>query len=512
MAAPISSSVPPWPRARATACRANRATFRAACTRPSCHRSWPRTNGSWAAPILRASVPPWRATTLVFSIAYAVAIFLLLEAHVPWPLAAAAPLLAVFQPQYVYFSDELYAENFFGLFTLIFFLLQRHRARLAPLLLAGLFAALAYEARTVGIALLVAWVAETLFRKDFRRLPLVLVLVAIPVVAWSTWIKTAESSPEYQHPAYAYQTAPYVYFNVSYAKNILTLKDPFDPQSGPLTRAGLVRRVGSNLRELPLRIGQSLGSWESPAGVSIGLGVLSMAGLVALLLRGQFIIVCYVVLSLAAMALTPFRAQFVRYLLPLTPFFTLGLFLILALAARQVRRRFHNLPARFGHAAIGAVVATIAVLEWQGLRELYEHHDLAYAQTRPHGHDRFFFYAPLGAEYDQALAWLEHAGRRTDVVAATDPQRVYLMTGMKAVLPPFELDGAQAQRLIDSVPVRYVIAEAAQAQPGLGAYHRYTATLLDGNPDCWAPVWQSASGAIEVYERRSTSTACKRGA
>jgi hypothetical protein len=29
----------------------------------------------------------------------------------------------------------------------------------------------------------------------------------------------------------------------------------------------------------------------------------------------------------------------------------------------------------------------------------------------------------------------------------------YLRTGMKAVLPPFEINGAKAQQLVDTVPV-----------------------------------------------------------
>ncbi len=89
-------------------------------------------------------------------------------------------------------------------------------------LLAGLFAALAYEARTVGIALLVAWVADTVLRKEYRRLPLVLVMAATPVVAWMGWIKTAESPST--KSGLCMPTAPYVYLNVSYAKNIFTLK------------------------------------------------------------------------------------------------------------------------------------------------------------------------------------------------------------------------------------------------------------------------------------------------
>ena len=50
-------------------------------------------------------------------------------------------------------------------------------------------------------------------------------------------------SPEYRHPAYAYQTAPYLYFNVSYARNMMTLRDPSAPELGPLTPRALAGRV-----------------------------------------------------------------------------------------------------------------------------------------------------------------------------------------------------------------------------------------------------------------------------
>lgn len=442
-----------------------------------------------------------RYTTIACSVAYAVAIFLLLKATVAWPWALAVPILGVFQPQYVYFSDALYAETFFGLFTVVFFIAQRHRASLVALLIAGACAALAYEARTAGIALLAAWVGDTLWRRDFRRLPLVLLIAAIPVVAWMGWIRAVESSPEYRQPVYAYQTAPYVYFNVSYAKNIFTLKDPSNPQLGPMTRDALVGRLATSLRELPLRVGEAVSSWTAPPQLSLFLAALVLCGLIVQVARRQFLVVAYLILSMAAVALTPFHKQFIRYLLPLFPFFALAMFEFLALAASQARRRFPAAPPLLGHAAIGAVVAAMALAEWRDLRSLYEYHDRAYEQRQPSGDDRLFHYAPLGPEFDEALAWLQRRGRPLDVVAATDPQRAYLRTGMKAVLPPFELDGTKAQQLIDTVPVRFLIVDTEPQVLSLGAYHRFTSALLRDNPGRWTPIWKSAAGKIAIYER-----------
>ena len=452
--------------------------------------------------------PALRFTTLSFSVAYAVAIFLLLKTYIAWPWALAAPILGVFQPQYAYFSDALYAETFFGLFTVLFFILQRNRASLVSFLMAGLFAALAYEARTAGIALLVAWIADTLWRREFKRLPWVLVIAAIPVVTWMGWIRAAESSPEYRNPAYAYQTAPYLYFNVSYAKNIFTLKDPSNPHLGPLNRDALVGRVMTNLRELPFRVGEAVSSWAAPRELSLFLALLVFFGLIVQVARKQFLIVAYLILSMAAMALTPFNKQFIRYLLPLYPFLALAMFQCLTVAAREAGRRFPAIPPMLGQAAIGLVVAAAALVEWRDLRGLYEQHDRVYEQRDPSGDDRLFYYAPIGTEFDEALVWLQRRGRTSDVVAATDPQRAYLRTGMKAVLPPFEMDGTKAQLLIDTVPVRYLIAETAPQTLGLGAYHRYTSALLRDNPGRWTPIWKSSNGNVAIYER---GPPCARG-
>ena len=43
------------------------------------------------------------------------------------------------------------------------------------------------------------------------------------------------ASDEYRRPAYNYQRAPYQYYNVSYAENVLLI-DPFRPELGRLNR------------------------------------------------------------------------------------------------------------------------------------------------------------------------------------------------------------------------------------------------------------------------------------
>ena len=446
-----------------------------------------------------------RLTAALCSVAYAIAIFVLLSAYIPRGYALAAAIIAVLQPQYAYFSDALYAETFFGLFTVLFFILQRYRAHKACFLLAGLCAVLAYEARTAGIALLAAWVAESLLRRDYRRAALAFVISIVPIVSWMGWIKAVESSPEYRQPAYAYQRAPYVYFNVSYAQNMMVLANALTPELGPLTTALLLDRVKSNVKALPVSIGQAVSSWTTPRQVALPLAFLVLIGMVLQVRRRQYLMLMYVALSLAAACLTPFQSQFLRYLMPLYPFFALALFQLLAGFARSAKEpgfAARLVPGFARSVPVWIVVGLIGYQEVDDLRHLWpNHHDVAYEQRGQLVEYKLFYYAPLGTAFDQALDWLQRRAALTDVIAATDPQWVYLRTGRKAVLPPFEPNGKTAQQLIDTVPVKYLIVATKPEPEALGLYYRFTSALVRENPSAWDRVWSSPEGSIEIYQR-----------
>ena len=437
-----------------------------------------------------------RVSMMHASVAYAVAVFVLLAGYIPRGYAAVAAVLTVLPPQYVYFSDALYAETLFGLFTVLFFLLHRHRRSTACFLLSGLCAVLAYEARTAGIALLAVWVADSLWRKEFKRAGIALVLSLAPVLAWMGWIHAVESSPAYRQPAYAYQTAPYLYFNVSYARN-LSLQDPWLPELGPLTPHGFVDRVWLNVQVLPKTIGQAVSTWEAPRRVWTPLAILVFLGFVLQGQRRQLAILSYVVLSLAAACSTPFQKQFVRYVLPLHPFFALALFQLLAWVAGEARSRWPRLPPMVASGLSWAVIAVIGAQVLPALRNMYhsQHQIVAYQHHAERVKYRLFYYAPDGRAFDEALDWVHSRAAPDDVIAAGDPQWVYLRTGRRAVLVPFETDGKKAQRLIDTVPVKYLFAHSADP------YQRFNAPLIAENPDAWNRVWSSANGTLNVYER-----------
>jgi hypothetical protein len=439
-----------------------------------------------------------RLTIAATSIAYAVAIFLLLAAHVPRMLAAAAAVLALVPPQYVYFSDALYAETPFALFTVLFFLLQRGRDKTFCFLLSAACAVLAYESRTAGIALLAAWIADNLLRRDFRRAAAAAAISLAAVGGWLGWIRAVESSAEYRHPAYAYQTAPWLYFNVSYAHN-LSLRDPWAPELGPATPRAIARRAFENVKILPKTIGQAVTTWDAPLWIALPLGALVVAGLLLQARRREWLMPLYVAFSLAVVCSTPFQQQFVRYVLPLYPFFMLALLQLLDRVASQLRSRWPSLPPVVASGVIWLAIGGIALKMLTQTRDMYEvkHHLVRYEHLGQPVSYRLFYYAPLGPAFDAALDWLKPRARSTDVVAAGDPQWVWLRTGLKAVLPPLEADGTKAEQLVDSVPVKYLLL------PDKGVYNRYASSMLKADPAGWDRIWRSDDGTIEILERKA---------
>ncbi len=431
------------------------------------------------------------------SAAYVIAVFLLLSANLPLALAAGVTLVALLQPQYVFFSGALFAEGLFGLFTVLFFVVRKWRRDALGFVLCGICAVLAYEARTAGIALLAAWVVDHALRKEGRRALVALAVSAVLVMSWSGWIKAVESSPEYKQPAYAYQTEPWLYFNVSYARNLLTYLDPSFPELGPLTPSGFVRRVKSNLKILPQGVGQAVSGWWTPRELAIPLGALVLGGLL-LLARREHALVAYVTLSFAAICTTPFRTQFPRYLLPLYPFLALALFELLAWVVARVRLRWLALAQALAVAVPWVVLAVVAYRAAIETRELYASHhpQVSYVQNgRPVSY-RLFYYGPGAADLDAALDWLDVRAAPGDVLAAGDPQWAYLRIGRRTVLPPFTLDGREGQRLIDSVPVKYLVTSTDP-----DAYKRFTAPLLAANPQAWRQVWSGPNGVVVIHER-----------
>lgn len=470
-----------------------------------------------------AVVGRWlRLTFFLISIGLVVASYALLRAALPARLAFAGALLCLLNPSVLTLSNGLMAEIPFALVSTLFVLAATRKPAPATAL-AGFLAILAYLLRTAGIALLVAWVADGIDRRSLRTTLLRLGIAIVPVVAWHAYVLAVETSPSYASPAYPYQRAAYLYHNVSYATN-LSLQDPFLPERGRITTGSAARRFLSSIPGLPATLGEGVSapkrSWEEVRRLSerlpglaaripgraidvvlICLGALVLVGLGIQLWRGERLVPIYLGGYMLLIGITPWPVNWARYWAPLSPLFVL--------AALEAVRALHDLRDRArlpGRArkrpyALGVGVAAILLIDLLSLAVLHRSHFQRVEYQDRHGRRvayRLFFYRDQFRAFDIGLDWLMQRARPSDIVATSMPHWVHVRTGLRGIMPPADPDPGEALRLLDSVPVAYVMAGGSTAVVW-AREHAFPA--VRAAPDRWSPVHVDPAGALTIYRR-----------
>ena len=470
-----------------------------------------------------------RLTFFVVFCLFIGATYVLLRAHLSANDALVGSLLCLFLIHTHLLSDFCFPEIPFGLLTVLFVVCHE---RMQRKLRAGITSALgvvAFALRTVGVALLAAWTAESLVKRRYRDALFRAAVTLLALLGWQAYVSSVESSQAYRRPAYEYQRADYMFYNVSYARNIRLL-DPFIPEKGYLSLVTAVRRVGHNVLRMPGAVGESTstvqGYWfERVEQLTLGripgravgwlsslppvcIGLLTFTGVALLLARRQLLIPLYILLYLAVLCLTPWPAQFPRYLTPLAPFLALSFVTCL----RAFKDRFDASASRrtraLGAALVAGVLAVIFAQQLLSLARVYtaEHQRVAYDSGGRTVSYRLFFYRDSYQALDEALDWLKPRAKPEDVVANSMPHWTYLRTGLMAVMPPFEADPAEAQRLIDTVPVEYLILERGQAfdtEP-------FILPVVQSFPDLWREVYAEPEGRLVIYQRVGARPAARR--
>jgi hypothetical protein len=345
------------------------------------------------------------------------------------------------------------------------------------------------------------------------------------VLAWQGYTTHVKRSAEFAHPAYPYQRADYQFYNVGYVENMWYV-DPFRPELGRVTGRGFLDRMFTNLAGMPMSVGEGVsvhrGWWRGevdklndrlpgvriPYGLAdaamIGLCIPVLAGLVLLGRRGAILLVLYVAGSLVLIAITPWPVQFVRYLMPLTPFLTLAVVLLLATSARWAAAT----GARRWRALTGALAGVTLLIGAQQLltlgRSIVKYPSPAvftdHAGTR---HDyRLFFYDRFWRLHDEGLDWLARRARPGEVIATSTPHWAYLRTGLPAVMPPYEADAAHAAALLDSVPVTYLVVDQLSF---LDVGRRYTLPAIEQRTDRWRLIYAVNDSGPRIYRRAGAS-------
>jgi hypothetical protein len=469
-------------------------------------------------------VAPWlRVFYFLLSTGFTVAVYWLARPYLSPPYALLTAVVCALSLQIYYLSDLLYAEIPFALVTTLAVIWNRKSERLGYAVLTALMAMAAYLVRTAGIAMLAAWVVESLVRGRFKQMAVRATLALIPILLWQAHISRVTSSEEYRQPAYAYQRAAYSYSNVSYVENTL-LVDPFVPELGKATAGEICRRVVRNLIAMPEGMGEALsapaGFWKWPLRklntwmhaqilplwlviiALVLLGCLAFAGGVLLAIRKEWLIPLYLTASIGLICLTPWPQQVMRYLTPVAPFLALTLVYALLGIRETCRRRCPKQWNLTGSVFSVGVLSVLFLSQAAALVGSYglAHHPVHYFDGR--GKEavyRLFFYDEPWQSLDTALEWVRRQAHRGDIIATTVPHWAYLRTGLKAVILPMEVDSDVARQLLDSVPVNYVILDELE-YPRIS--QRYAAPAVEDHPEVWKRVYIAPGGQACVYERQ----------
>jgi hypothetical protein len=461
-----------------------------------------------------------RLTMALLFLGYAFAAFALARRYLSPGFAFAAALLAILNVQVLFLSDYFAADLPYTAVSTLFFVAP-------PGFAAGALAVMAFGLRTAGVALLVAWAAQSLLHRRRREAAVRLAIGLAAVASWQVYVHHVKSGPEFSRPAYAYQRAAYQFYNVGYVEN-MSYVDPFRPELGMVRRRDLAGRLGTNIHAIPAALGEAATlqrgwfvgevkrvrerfpslappDWMISATLVL-LSAVVIGGLVLLARGGHWLPVLYVAGSLALIVVTPWPGQFSRYLVPLAPILALAFVSVPAAVARRARQsgvRGWRVAALAGH----GLIAFVLVQEVYTVFKVFtKHHQPALmtdASGKTHQY-RLFFYDLAWRLHDDGLDWLRQQESRQAIIATSTPHLAYLRTGMRAVMPPYEVDPAKAAELLGAVPVTYLVVDQLEF---LDVSRRYAAPVPRAAAAEWPLVYATNDSGPRIYRRAGVKAA-----
>ena len=451
---------------------------------------------------------------VIFSI-YLIAVYSIARQFLQPVLALAVGVITAINSNCFFVSDFLFADIPFSLTVIVFVLLNRQSQKPLYFFLTSLAAIAANLLRTAGIGLLAAWILESVCEKNWKQTVLRTSVSLLPVVAWQGCIAWVTSGDEFKNPCYAYQRAPYVYYNVTYLENLL-LDQPFRPEEGKTTRKDLWNRFWLNLVAMPESLGEGIASENryflalmqerflfflglkglANAPVAhiplVMVGCLVIGGTVLLLIRREWLISIFAAVTVTLICLTPWPDQMGRYTVPLIPFFVIGLFLLLIAVNQFCRDRFSGVAKKIGFIFSILIVSLILIMEVYTVQRTFRELFMTSA--------RLFWYDETWTSYEESLDWLKDKVKSGEIIATWAPHWAYLRTGHKAVMPPMEIDSAKAQQLLDTVPAKYLILDEIDFQELVPHYSR---PIITHFPEKWQRIYVSPSRKTEIFERKN---------
>jgi hypothetical protein len=252
-----------------------------------------------------------------------------------------------------------------------------------------------------------------------------------------------------------------------------------------------------------LALGKGLGFQIVPSAVltllRLGLGVLAWVGVFLLLVRRQWFIPANVAGITMLVCSAPWPSQMLRYLGPIVPLLTLAFLAALLGLHSRVARYLRARPFRFAPAVTAGGILVLQLGSYVVSHSVHRHTASYRTRSGASANYRQLWYRQPDQALDESIDWIRAHAQPGDIVAASMPHWIFLRTGLKAVMPPFEVDPINAQKMLDSVPVRYLVQEDPLTLTNIAAV--YMGPMLNAFPDGWRVVHVSPGSYVRVYER-----------
>jgi hypothetical protein len=443
-----------------------------------------------------AVVGPWlRRSYAALFLSYALTALALARRYLRDGLAVVAVAISLLQVNTLFMSDLLFTELPFALVSVLFALVavdsRSASGSWISETLSFVLAAAGFLLRTAGIALLIAWVFESMVRRQWRLTVARGLLALVPVVAWQAHVMRVRGSYEYAHPAYEYQRAPYQFYNVSYAENVGPAGSSH-PNSLHARAGTLALRLTKNVCRMAQRLGEGIstseGYWRQllsnaqqlafgrqvvpPILVLVPIVVLSalvIAGIGILLRRRIWLVAFILLVSIALICTTPWPDQFQRYLMPLTPFLAIAALLALLGMHDALRAWARGRATRtIGEVVVAGLLLLPLILQIYTASAIFyvrQREGASFVPGRGATGPHLFYYDRLWHGWEQAVAWVIQHSTPDAIVATPASHLCYLRSGRHSVAPPKEQDRARTLQLLESVPVSYVIVDRGYSLP-----------------------------------------------
>jgi hypothetical protein len=420
-----------------------------------------------------------------------------------------------------FMADQATADLPYGIAAAAFVFFATARPGRMQEITTAAFCVAAYLLRTAGVALMLAWIGDALVKRGFRAAVIRLIICLLPIGTWTAYVTQVEHSPAYARPAYSYQRADYLSYNVSYSRST-TLKDPSRPEAGKISvRDFFVQRLLANLVIFPSALGQTVTSpgwfWEvngiaaarhlgfsSVLSIKICRAIPVLAGVVVIcggfmfLSRRYTLIFLVMLFSAVLICATPWPDQMVRYAMPLNPLNALLLVVMLLTIKRFLDGLMPGALTWIPAAGLWLALAFLAGQTSFTLLRFYRDFHSTVVPLVPRDENaryKLFFYEPSYRALDEALDWIQQRATDGDILASSMPHWLYIRTGFSSVMAPLGRNPALVQRDLDSVPISFLVVQRGgpiDMEP-LAAVLRF--------PALWSRVYSDKGEYVRIYRR-----------